>query len=814
MAGKRKTKNLTEHPEYNKAKECIYKEDFFTAKQILEKIYTIDSKNEEIIANLIICCFRSGQYSMAVKYAKEILNSKRYRMNAWYAIFYSYINMNKPQQAYTFLRMNIDPVPFSSLTGSQQDDRIYLKKDAQSLFNKYILPKSLFPEFTSEEYDFLYIRKYKKIEIDLFKEQNENTKKAPPKKKKKNIKQAKKSKSKPVITPVKKPAAKVKQEPEKAPKEPVDKLKLAKSGITEISPIKIPDIKFSFTFNAGKIPELIKRGKFEDINIYDTRLEGERILLLRGFDQLICLNTLQGVEHYWYQVETVKKVLKYFRGRSLLCDEVGLGKTIEAGMILKEYILRGLAKKVLILAPPSLVPQWQVELEEKFGLQFTTTLSGEYQADPGNFWRNNSHIIASIATARSKKNFENVTSNQYDLIIVDEAHHVKNSRTVAWKMINSLKKKFILLLTATPVQNDLMELYNLITLLSPGTLRTSTQFKKEFVKKGDLRSPKNMDKLRELLSSVMIRNTRAMVDINLPPRYASTYRFQQKESEKELYEDILEIAHLIEKEHKGSKMLIMTLLSEAGSSPWALSGTLEKLVEKKRYPMIQKQVENIYRKCIKTETTGKVDALLDILKKSGEKKIIFTKYRGTLDYLQKRMEKEKISTAVFHGGLTSIEKEKQLDFFEHEASILITTEVGGEGRNLQFCSTMINFDLPWNPMQIEQRIGRIHRIGQEKDVYIFNISQKGTIEDYIISVLDSKINMFQLVIGEIGMILGNLDAEKEFPDIIMDLWSKSGTSKELEENFNKLGDDLVKAKEEYLQTRELDDTLFSEDYEV
>jgi len=236
--------------------------------------------------------------------------------------------------------------------------------------------------------------------------------------------------------------------------------------------------------------------------------------------------------------------------------------------------------------------------------------------------------------------------------------------------------------------------------------------------------------------------------------------------------------------------------------------------ESSHYVKFKSHIEEILGLCEDISTTGKAEMLIKIIKKSNEKKIIFTKFIGTLDYLANRIKKERIPMAVFHGGLSPAEKERQMASFVNEANVLLTTEVGGEGKNLQFCNTMINFDLPWNPMQIEQRIGRIHRIGQERKVFIFNLSQKGTLEDYILSVLDNKINMFELVMGEIGMILGNLDPDREFPDIILELWSRSESERELEGNFNRLGDNLIKAKEEYLNTNELDKSLFSEDYEV
>jgi superfamily II DNA/RNA helicase len=142
------------------------------------------------------------------------------------------------------------------------------------------------------------------------------------------------------------------------------------------------------------------------------------------------------------------------------------------------------------------------------------------------------------------------------------------------------------------------------------------------------------------------------------------------------------------------------------------------------------------------------------------------------------------------------------------------TEIGAEGRNLQFCQTMINYDLPWNPMRLEQRIGRIHRIGQTNDVFVFNFCIKDSIEEYILYILDKKINMFELVIGEIDSILGNLDGEEEFSDIVLDIWLRSTQKDELQQNIENFAEQILQARAEYQKTKELDEALFEQEFEV
>ncbi len=194
--------------------------------------------------------------------------------------------------------------------------------------------------------------------------------------------------------------------------------------------------------------------------------------------------------------------------------------------------------------------------------------------------------------------------------------------------------------------------------------------------------------------------------------------------------------------------------------------------------------------------------------------VIFVKYLGSLDHLSDFFTRENIPHALFHGGMNNRTKDEQIESFRTEKKILVTTEIGGEGRNLQFCNQMVNYDLPWNPMKIEQRIGRIHRIGQEKEVMIYNLCAAGSVEEYILDVLDRKINMFEMVIGEIDMIMGRIRGEREFSEIIYDIWINSSTEREVKKSFVNLAARLKRSKAAYQKTRELDEKLFGENYEL
>jgi SNF2 family DNA or RNA helicase len=582
-----------------------------------------------------------------------------------------------------------------------------------------------------------------------------------------------------------------------------------------VSESSSPAIPVNIYIDKASFKSSLLAAKTSTYQRYEVALEALNIRFMDSFENLICLSNLKDVQSFWYQEETARKVLKTFRGRALLSDEVGLGKTIEASMVLKEYIQRGMAKSALILTPTPLVSQWKEELKSKFDLDFSSTDDPGFRKNGPALW-SRPFILASINIAKSKRNFETVTGREYDMVIVDEAHHLKNRNTLNWKLVNGLKKRFLLLLTATPVENNLMELYNLITLLKPGQLKTASAFREEFMTKGDPTSPQNRARLKELLGQVMIRNTRALAKINIPPRFAETVRIDPNSSEKELYEKICRVAVDINQSNGGgNKMLLKNLLATAGSSPRALELTIDRMLAKKRLESnYRKEFHAIRKLAGLIGDTRKNKIMLKLIRSATGKKIIFVNYLGTLEQISSFFTKENISHAVFCGQMSNYEKDEQIQNFKETKDLLVTTEIGGEGRNLQFCHQMINYDLPWNPMRIEQRIGRIHRIGQQNEVRIYNLCAAGSIEDYILDILDRKINMFEMVIGEIDMVLGRIKGEKDFSDRIYHIWIESLSSEDRKKGFTKLAAQLKRFKTQYETTKTLDEKLFGESYEL
>jgi len=546
----------------------------------------------------------------------------------------------------------------------------------------------------------------------------------------------------------------------------------------------------------------------EPLPIYNLRLQAEMLRLSRGFDELLCLDEI-AVEHYEHQIETALKALRDMRGRALLADEVGLGKTIEAGIIMKELILRGLVRSVMVLTPASLTEQWREELENKFHEAFQVMETpAQWQevatADQGRW-------IVSLDRAKLKHQSDAILAREYDLIVIDEAHKLKNRTTLAWQFVNQVRKRYVLLLTATPVQNDLMELYSLITILAPGQLGTVRAFRRHFLEQADARQPKNTRSLRRLLNDVMIRNRRSKVDIQFPKRQAAIYHLAMSEPEWRLYSDVTDYIRRRFRDVDSNKHLRLTLVTlqrELSSSPQAVASTLRKMVQDRAHgENTRAELQRFLTLAESIPIGRKLTAVREILQRYPGKFLIFTEYRQTLDTIVRHLQEGGIQTVGFHGGLSIEQKEAAVAAFKGDMRVMVSTESGAEGRNLQFCHQLINYDLPWNPMRVEQRIGRLHRLGQAHDVTIFNLSCNETIEAHVLDLLARKIRMFELVIGELDMILGNMDGVKSFEDLLREAWETAASEDDLRQRINRLGEVLVHARSDYDRVREANELL-------
>jgi SNF2 family DNA or RNA helicase len=546
---------------------------------------------------------------------------------------------------------------------------------------------------------------------------------------------------------------------------------------------------------------------------FDLGLRAARLASHPGFDRLIALPMVRDMELLEHQTRTAMTVLRRLRGRAMLCDEVGLGKTVEAGLVLSELLMRGLVRSVLVLTPPSLITQWQGEMRRKFGIELISHDDEVFRDAGTGAWTKYDRVIVSHHTAKREPHRSAILSRKWDMVIVDEAHHLRNRTTAIWKFASEIQKQFILLLTATPVQNNLEELFNLVTLLEPGLLSTQRDFSRRFITKGDKLTPKNVDELHTLLSEVMIRNRRSTVGLQFTRRYARTESVALAPDERALYESVAAMVRAeLSAQTKSSgihRMTLIMLQMALGSSAAAAGSMLENLLDKPIMPAAQRRaLLELSRQASLHDQSSKADRLLGLLNEFPDKLVVFTQFRATQEMLRRRLAQSGLDVAVFHGGLSRLEKEAAIEHFRDSARVLVCTESGSEGRNLQFAHGLCNFDLPWNPMKIEQRIGRLSRIGQKNDVHVFNLVAGGTVEAAVLHLLEAKLNMFELVIGEVDMILGNLDDEKEFEDMVADEWAAATNPDEFAARMEVLGNRLLAAKAAYFRQRTQDEKLF------
>jgi len=566
---------------------------------------------------------------------------------------------------------------------------------------------------------------------------------------------------------------------------------------------KIPAVMAEFGFplvfdepGAKDILQRLRSGEAGDEPWLSLRLKAAELSLTKGFDELISLDA-NDIDEYEHQIETVERVLREMRGRAILADEVGLGKTIEALLILRELEMRGLVRRVLILVPAPLATQWKEELETKF-------FQKDYRiAERVDDWARHDKVIASMDLAKRPNHAGEILKLDYDMLIFDEAHKLKSRSTQVHRFVQQIKKKYVLLLTATPIQNDLRELFNLITLLRPGQLSTVRQFYQSFVDPEDKRKPRNATELKRLLSEVMVRNRRSRVKVVLPRRSAHTYRVELSEEERRLYDQISTFI----KTNCTEKFWLLVLISlqkALCSSTFAVAGMLENMLKRPALPAHQRAVlARAFDLARQIKHNAKIDAVKEIVHRSGDRVLVFTDFLHTQRRIAEELQAAGHSEVLlFNGALGPTQKDAVVDRFRETKSVLLSTECGSEGRNLQFCNVMINYDLPWNPLRVEQRIGRVHRLGQKKDVHVFNLASIDTIEERVLELLSDKIKMFEIVIGELDLILGSMERKESFEEIVRTIWWSAKTDEEVDEGFEELGQSIERARQKYDRIKE------------
>ncbi|KIL16067.1 MULTISPECIES: SNF2-related protein [Bacillus] len=489
-------------------------------------------------------------------------------------------------------------------------------------------------------------------------------------------------------------------------------------------------------------------GPWANWDMYRLATQVQKVTAIDSFEGLQAPAHLPAFTPLKHQLEVARRVVEEMNGKAILADEVGLGKTVEAGLIIKEYMIRGLAKKILILVPASLVSQWVQELRTKFYIDAV-------EQKKSYVWEQCDVVVSSIDTAKRQPHRDTILSIAYDMVIIDEAHKLKNNKTKNYEFVRNLNKKFCLLLTATPIQNRIGEIFNLVSLLKPGHLGNEHQFKDIFAKK-DLQL-EDHDRLKQLVNKVMIRNRRQDTGIEWTKRHVKTISIDFSPTEQALYDEICKLKE--NPSYTKHMFSIMTLERECCSSREAVYMTIKKMQEEEKHILASSAITQIMEKINQVEQNSKALEVVKLIQQLNEKVIIFTEYRATQIYLQWFLQQNGISSVPFRGGFKRGKKDWMKDLFRERAQVLIATEAGGEGINLQFCNQIINYDLPWNPMRLEQRIGRIHRLGQERDVHIYNMSTNGTVEEHILKLLYEKIQLFENVIGDLDDILTRIDIE-------------------------------------------------------
>lgn len=583
---------------------------------------------------------------------------------------------------------------------------------------------------------------------------------------------------------------------------------------------------------------------------------------------------------------------------AILADEVGLGKTIEAGIVLSQFWATG-KRKILIIAPSSLRKQWSNELMDKFYIPSVILESKKFKELSSKGIRNpfedNRNIqICSYHFARNKEDY--VSFVDWDLVVIDEAHYLRNVYKNTNKIAKSIKRATQtskkMLLTATPLQNRLEELYGLVSFIDENIFGNLKSFRRNFIRE------EAIDELKERLEPVCHRTLRRQVQeyINYKSRLPITQTFIPSEKEQELYKKIIDFLHkdyLYAIPNAQKHLIISVILKLLASSSFALVQTFDKLIirlkgllskneknseiidlddeledfyelceeyedldlrddlEESQEKLTYDQIEEIKQELVELESikslaqsiehNEKGNNLLIALERgfaklkelgANQKAVIFTESRRTQEYLFKLLNQgnykakvllfngtnsEEITTHVYNEwknvgkninkqtGNRSVDIRNAIvdSFKKPEYNILIATEAAAEGINLQFCSMVVNYDLPWNPQRIEQRIGRCHRYGQQFDVVVINfLDQSNEIDTRVYQLLSEKFKLFEGVFGSSDQVLGAVEGGIDFEKRLIEIYQKCRTKEEIESSFNKLQEELdVQIKESLQNTQ-------------
>lgn len=568
-----------------------------------------------------------------------------------------------------------------------------------------------------------------------------------------------------------------------------------------------------------------------------------------------------------HQIKALSKAVSSNSVRYLLADEVGLGKTIEAGLITRELKLRGMVKRILIIAPKGLVSQWVSEMRLHFNEEYQLILPEDLKTlqrlypnqQNQNSWTLFNQVVCPMDSIKpmdkrrgwtqeqlaeyNKERFEDLIAAGWDLVIVDEAHRLGGStdQVARYKLGQGLAESapYFLLLSATPHQGKTDAFYRLISLLDPVAFPDVTSVTRERVQPYVIRTEKRRAINSQGEPLFQPRQTQLV-----PITWSAKHR-----QHRQLYEAITDYVRAgynqalkQKKSYVGFLMILMQRL--VTSSTQAIRTTLERRLQVLRepeeqltlFPMFaaeewveldgQEQVESILTTRLKafknekaevellleaakrTEEVGsdpKAEALLDWIYRLQQeesdpdiKVLIFTEFVPTQEMLREFLRERGISVVCLNGSMGMEERKQVQDAFAKNIRILISTDAGGEGLNLQFCHVVVNYDIPWNPMRLEQRIGRVDRIGQIYPVRALNFVFEDTVEYRVREVLEEKLAVIlnEFGVDKTGDVLDSAQAGQIFDDLYIEtLINPDKLNTKVEEVVNKVQQQLVAAKE-------------------
>ncbi|MFC7216031.1 DEAD/DEAH box helicase [Saliphagus sp. GCM10025334] len=575
---------------------------------------------------------------------------------------------------------------------------------------------------------------------------------------------------------------------------------------------KSPGASYSVD-DSSPVVSILERNNDNNSIEHLLNLQARQFSIAQGQQELLSIEEIKDkIKLLDHQLQAAHRALFQMSGGALFADEVGLGKTIEIGMVLKEMDFRDTRDSFLVLTPAQLALQWQTELQEKFGLDFVCNYDDEFEGFDAH-----DKIIASVDTAKTQIHRNDVLSRRWDVLVLDEAHYVRNEDTKRYDLIEAIDYGEGFFATATPIQNDITDLYNIINLIRPGMLGTRKQFNKRYVADSDDAQIKRSEELQHKLNRVMIRNRREETKIDFTNREVHTNVFKPSSAEMELYNAVTDHVRSHYSSAGARHLVLFTLQKEVVSSPYAVDGTIRKWLEdedkiltsneRKSLSDIQSVIENIDQTTKQRRLQNIIETINNQL--GTTRAIVFTQFRPTQDAIASSARDLDLPVHVVNGDLSSKAKDRKVADFEVEGGIMVATDSISEGRNMQFCNVLVNYDLPWNPMKVEQRIGRVDRIGQERVVHVFNMALEGTIEEHVLDKLFGKIDLFNQSIGGLRDILSRMeqsgtDFEREVFDRLRDADSKI----ELENNFEEMAVDLEENTEAAEQMNDFNRGVF------